>query len=109
MSSYQSAGFSNNLQSLLEAFQFFVERSFTARTESEIDGALFDVNDAPYLQGVKSHAEMERRLRELERGNRHALHGAEQLLHATVGDKAEIVGVLRHGAGELLEDRQTMQ
>jgi len=79
MSTYQSAGFSNNLQSLLEAFQFFVERSFTARTESEIDGALFDVNDAPYLQGVKSHAEMERRMRELERGNRHAVAELEAL------------------------------
>ena len=79
MSTYQSAGFSNNLKSLLEAFQFFVERSFAARAESEIDGVLFDLNDAPYLQGVKNHAEMERRLRELERGNRHAVTELESL------------------------------
>lgn len=72
MSTFQSAGFSNNLQSLLEAFQFFVGRAFTSSDE-RVDGALFDLNDAPYLEGVTSHAEMERRLRELDRSYLRAL------------------------------------
>ena len=70
MSAYQaageSAGFSNNLQSLLEAFQFFIERAFVGAAGKPIDGALFDLNDAPYLQGVSDHAEMERRLRAID-------------------------------------------
>jgi len=73
MSAHQSAGFSNNLQSLLEAFQFFIERAFRASSEAQIDGVLSDISDAPYLAGVKTHADMERRLRDLERGNRRAL------------------------------------
>lgn len=80
MSAYQSAGFSNNLQSLLEAFQFFVERSFTARGEVAIDGALFDINDAPYLEGVNSHADMERRLRQLDRSHLRALSELQSLV-----------------------------
>jgi hypothetical protein len=73
MSAYQSAGFSNNLQSLLEAFQFFIERPFHTRSDVVVDGALFDLNDAPYLEGVNSHAEMERRLRQLDRSHLRAL------------------------------------
>lgn len=73
MSTYQSAGFSNNLQSLLEAFQFFVERAFSAPAKTSVDGALYDFNDAPYLEGVTSHADMERRLRELDRSHLRAL------------------------------------
>ncbi|RFB68667.1 MULTISPECIES: hypothetical protein [unclassified Herbaspirillum] len=72
MSTYQSAGFSNNLQSLLEAFQFFVERAFSTPAKT-VDGALFDLNDAAYLEGVTTHAEMERRLRELDRSHLQAL------------------------------------
>jgi len=72
MSTYQSAGFSNNLQSLLEAFQFFVERAFATPAKT-IDGALFDLNDAPYLEGVSNHAEMERRLRQLDHSHLRAL------------------------------------
>ncbi|WP_034293406.1 hypothetical protein [Herbaspirillum sp. RV1423] len=72
MSTYQSAGFSNNLQSLLEAFQFFVERAFSSPVKT-VDGALFDINDAPYLEGVTNHADMERRLRELDRSHLRAL------------------------------------
>jgi len=77
MSAYQvtgeSTGFSNNLQSLLEAFQFFIERAFVSDSGKEIDGALFDLNDAPYLQGVTDHAEMERRLRALDGIHQRAL------------------------------------
>ncbi len=80
MSTYQSAGFSNNLQSLLEAFQFFVERSFTSRSEVEINGALFDFNDAPYLAGVNTHAEMEHRLRQLDRSHLRALSDLQSMM-----------------------------
>lgn len=77
MSAYQatdeSAGFSNNLQSLMEAFQFFIERAFVSDADKKIDGALFDLNDAPYLQGVTNHAEMERRLRALDGIHQRAL------------------------------------
>lgn len=72
MSTFQSAGFSNNLQGLLEAFQFFVGRARRA-SEERVDGALFDLNDAPYLEGVTSHADMERRLRERDRSYLQAL------------------------------------
>jgi hypothetical protein len=80
MSTYQSAGFSNNLQSLLEAFQFFVERSFSAPAEAVVDGTPFDINDAPYLAGVSSHADMERRLRQLERSPARALQELQALV-----------------------------
>lgn len=80
MSSYQYAGFSNNLQSLLEAFQFFVERPFAARSDAVMDGALFDLNDAPYLEGVSCHAEMERRLRKLDRSHLRALPELQSLI-----------------------------
>lgn len=77
MSAYQtsgeSTGFSNNLQSLLEAFQFFIERAFVHGAREEVDGALFDLKDAPYLQGVTDHAEMERRLRALDSIHQRAL------------------------------------
>ncbi|ASU38239.1 hypothetical protein hmeg3_07970 [Herbaspirillum sp. meg3] len=72
MSTYQSAGFSNNLQSLLEAFQFFVERAFSS-SKPAMNGPLFDLNDAPYLEGAVNHADMERRLRELDRSHLLAL------------------------------------
>jgi hypothetical protein len=65
---------------LLEAFQFFVERSFRSRSEAVVDGALFDINDAAYLEGVSSHAEMERRLRQLDRNHLRALSELQALV-----------------------------
>jgi len=79
MTTYQSAGFSNNLQSLVEAFQFFVQRPFAARSVP-MDGVLFDINDAPYLEGVTNHADLERRLRQLDRSHLNALSQLQALV-----------------------------
>lgn len=38
-----------------------------------MNGPLFDINDAPYLEGAVNHADMERRLRELDRSHLLAL------------------------------------
>ena len=73
MSSLKSTGFSNNLQSLLTACQSFVKRHLMLSQPTPETVILFDVSDAAFQNGASSHADMERRLRWLDRSHLAAL------------------------------------
>lgn len=67
----KDADFSNNLRSLVELAKFVAQRVLSAHRLQPVRAARGD--DAAFFDGVKSHEELEYRLRQREQSHLHAI------------------------------------